>query len=178
MSSSLNRLHVYTGEGKGKTTAAMGLALRAAGHGGRVLVAQFLKKGNSGELIALGRLDNVCVMTAKPVKSLTSRMNETEKRETREEQTGFARAVDEKIRAWQPGMVILDELGITLALDMAEEDVCRRLIDDALASGETAVTGRHVPEWLMEKADYLSRIVAEKHPYISERLPARKGVEW
>ena len=48
----------------------------------------------------------------------------------------------------------------------------------ALQSGETAVTGYHMPEWMIQRADYVSRILAVKHPYETERLPARKGVEW
>ena len=64
----MNRLHVYTGEGKGKTTAAMGLALRSLGHGNRVLVAQFMKKGNSGELAALRTFENALIITAEPEK--------------------------------------------------------------------------------------------------------------
>ncbi len=60
---------------------------------------------------------------------------------------------------------------------VAREDA-EKLIDAALASGETAVTGRNVPDWLLEKADYVSRIQADKHPYATEKLPARKGVEW
>ena len=174
----MNKLHVYTGEGKGKTTAAMGLALRAAGHGRRVLVAQFMKRGNSGELIALGKFENVRVMTAKPIKGFTSRMDAAEKQAARMEQTAFALEAEEAISKWQPETVILDELGMALSLSMADEDSCRRLIESALSSGETVITGRHVPEWLLQKADYLSRIAAEKHPYITEKLPARKGVEW
>ena len=174
----MNKLHVYTGDGKGMTTAAMGLALRAAGHGRRVLVAQFMKKGNSGELIALERFENVRVMTARPIQGFTSRMDENQKQTVCEEQTAFALETDEAITQWQPETVILDELGIALALDMADEDSCRKLISDALSSGETVITGRNVPEWLAQKADYLSRIVMEKHPYVTEKLPARKGVEW
>ena len=174
----MNKLHVYTGEGKGKTTAAMGLALRAAGHQMRVLVAQFMKKGNSGELIAFGKFENVCVTAAKPIKGFTSRMSEAEKRQAHAEQTAFALETCEKIRLWRPEMIVLDELGIALTTGMAEKDCAERLIDCALASGETVVTGRTVPDWLTEKADYLSRIAAEKHPYITEKLPARKGVEW
>ena len=174
----MNKLHVYTGNGKGKTTAAMGLALRCAGHGNKVLVAQFMKKGNSGELKAFGRLDNVRVMTASPIKGFSSRLNDEEKLSARADQTAFAEEVAAQIAAWQPEMIILDELGIALALDMVDENSARGLIEKSLSSGETAVTGREVPEWLSHKADYVSRITAEKHPYVTEKLPARKGVEW
>ena len=73
-----NKLHVYTGEGKGKTTAGMGLALRSVGHGNRVLVAQFMKRGNSGELKALQTFPNARVTMAEPVKGFTFRMSEEE----------------------------------------------------------------------------------------------------
>ncbi|MBR5751338.1 MAG: cob(I)yrinic acid a,c-diamide adenosyltransferase [Clostridia bacterium] len=174
----MNKLHVYTGDGKGKTTAAMGLALRSAGHGNKVLVAQFMKKGNSGELKAFGGFDNVRVMTANPIKGFTFRLTDEEKQSARADQTAFAKQVALTIAQWRPQTIILDELGIALALDMVEENSARELIENALSSGETAVTGREVPDWLKEKADYVSRITAEKHPYVTEKLPARKGVEW
>ncbi|MBR5009853.1 MAG: cob(I)yrinic acid a,c-diamide adenosyltransferase [Clostridia bacterium] len=174
----MNKLHVYTGNGKGKTTAAMGLALRSAGHGNKVLVAQFMKRGNSGELKAFGRFDNVRVMSANPIKGFTSRLSPEDRSSARADQTAFAEEAASQIDLWQPETVILDELGIALALDMVDEEGARKLIDKALSSGETVVTGRAVPMWLTEKADYLSRITAEKHPYATEKLPARKGVEW
>ena len=174
----MNRLHVYTGNGKGKTTAAMGLALRSAGHGNQVLVAQFMKKGNSGELKALDRFENVCVMAAAPIKGFTSRLNAEEKLYARADQTAFAQEVAGAIAQLRPQTIILDELGIALALDMVDETGARMLIEKALSCGETVVTGRMIPDWLAEIADYLSRIMAEKHPYMTEKLPARKGVEW
>ncbi|MBQ8955309.1 MAG: cob(I)yrinic acid a,c-diamide adenosyltransferase [Clostridia bacterium] len=174
----MNKLHVYTGEGKGKTTAAMGLALRSLGHGNAALVAQFMKKGNSGELIALRRFENAAVMTAPPIQGFTFRMDEAQKALTRRQQTEFAQAVIEQIAALRPATVVLDELGVALTSGMLEEDTARRLLDAALDSGETVATGRTVPQWLEERADYLSRVMAEKHPYASEGLPARKGVEW
>ena len=69
-------------------------------------------------------------------------------------------------------------MGIALTAGMLDEAAARALLDEALATGETVVTGRSAPEWLTEKADYLSRIAAEKHPYAGEGLPAREGIEW
>ena len=172
-----NKLHLYTGDGKGKTTAAMGLALRSLGHGNKVLVAQFMKTGNSGELTALRRL-GAEVMTAKPVRGFTFRMDEAQKALTRSQQTAFAQAVTEAIRQARPDTIVLDELGVALTTGMLEEAAARALIEAALESGETAATGRTAPAWLEDRADYLSRVRAEKHPYASEGLPARKGVEW
>lgn len=173
-----NKLHIYTGEGKGKTTAAMGLALRSLGHGNRVLVAQFMKKGNSGELAALRIFENAAVMAAKPIKGFTFRMNDEALKNTRDEQTAFARETAEAIVDLHPDTVVLDELGMALSLGLVEEEAAKALVDGALASGETVVTGRNIPAWLLERADYLSRIVAERHPYATEKLAARKGVEW
>ena len=174
----MNKLHVYTGDGKGKTTAAMGLALRSLGHGNRVLVAQFMKRGNSGELKALRVFENARVMTAPPIAGFTFRMTEEEKAVAREAQTAFAREAARAIEAFHPQTVILDELGMALSLGMVEKEAADALIEGALAQGETAVTGRTVPDELRERADYVSRIAAEKHPYETEKLAARKGVEW
>lgn len=173
-----NNLHVYTGEGKGKTTAAMGLALRSLGHGNRVLVAQFMKNGISGELAALKTFENALVMAAPPVKGFLSRMSEEERRSTAESQRAFALKVMEAIDRERPQTVILDELNVALDRGMLEESAAQALLDAALSSGETVSTGRNAPDWLCQRADYVSRIAAEKHPYTTRKQPARKGVEW
>ncbi len=174
----MNRLHVYTGEGQGKTSAAMGLALRSLGHGNAVLVAQFMKTGNSGELIALRKLPGVLVLTAPPIQGFTFAMDDAQKQETARQQTAFAQEAMEAIRAHAPKTIVLDELGVAAALGMVPDGAAQALVDAALAAGETAVTGNPMPAWLTQRADYLSRIQSEKHPYDTEGLPAREGVEW
>ena len=173
----MNKLHVYTGPGKGKTTAAMGLALRSLGHGNAALVAQFMKRANSGELAALRKL-NACVLTAPPISGFTFRMDAETQVKTAAEQTALIPEILRKIAEIAPKTIVLDELGIALTTGMVAREDAEKLIDAALISGETAVTGRSVPDWLLERADYVSRIQADKHPYATEKLPARKGVEW
>ena len=174
----MNRLHVYTGDGKGKTTAAMGLALRSLGHGQRVLVAQFMKNGNSGELIALASFPCARVLLAPPIGDFTFRMDSAQKARARAEQTAFAEKLADLIGQMKPNTVILDEMGAALECGMLDEDTSRRALDAALEVGETVVTGYSVPGWLCARADYVSRICAVRHPFETEGLPARKGVEW
>ena len=174
----MNKLHVYTGDGKGKTTAAMGLALRSLGHGNTALIAQFMKTGNSGELAALRRLPGAVVITAPPMQGFTFAMDEAQKQETARQQTAFVQDALDAIAAHHPQMIVLDELGEAVADGLVPDGAAERLIDAALSSGETAVTGYQMPDWLVQKADYISRVQAVKHPYETERLPARKGVEW
>ncbi len=173
-----NKLHVYTGEGKGKTTAAMGLALRSLGHGNRVLVAQFMKNGISGELKALERFENARVLTAPPMKKFVFRMSESEKDEAKGEQSAFAAQLLEEIADFKPQLCVFDELNVALKYGMLDEESAGKLILTALSFAETACTGRDAPKWLTDRADYVSRIQAEKHPFTTEGLPARKGVEW
>ena len=173
-----NRLHVYTGDGKGKTTAAMGLALRSLGHGRRVLIAQFLKDGSSGELQALERLDGALVFRTQPLSGFVFRMTAAERARAAQAQTEQALRLAEEIRREKPAMAVLDELGEAVWLEMVTPEAARALIDAALECAETVVTGRDVPEWLLERADYASRISAERHPFQTEGLPAREGVEW
>ena len=174
----MNRLHVYWGEGKGKTTAAMGLALRSLGHGNRVLIGQFIKDGTSGELAALRQFANAEVCPAEPLYGLATSLPEAERRAAARAQAAYLVSLQEKLTAFQPQTVILDELGMALFLEMVGEAAARALIASALICGETVVTGRYAPAWLLEQADYVSRIDAMKHPYLTEGLKARQGVEW
>ena len=110
-----NKLHVYTGNGKGKTTAAMGLAVRSAGHGRRVLIAQFLKDGRSGELNAFKMLPSVEVYPMKPVNGFVFAMSEEEKRQTEKEQRAQALALRTHIEQSRPELIVLDELNVALS---------------------------------------------------------------
>lgn len=173
-----HKLHLYTGDGKGKTTAAMGLALRALGHGQKVLIAQFMKDGRSGELAALGQLPGAEVYPARPIRGFTFRMSPEELAEARAEQTEQAVQLTALIRASRPDTVILDELGMALSSGLVDEPTARALLAAALETAETVATGRRAPDWLRECSNYVSVITAEKHPFITEHLPAREGVEW
>lgn len=173
-----HKLHLYTGDGKGKTTAAMGLALRALGHGQRVLVAQFLKDGRSGELSALKQLAGAVVWQSTPMQGFLFAMDEEALSATRKAQTAMALALAAEVSSAQYHLVVLDELAPALAYGVVEEAAARSLLHTALAKSETVVTGRDAPAWLREAADYMSEIAATKHPYQTEGLAAREGVEW
>lgn len=178
MKTERHRLHLYYGEGKGKTTAAMGLALRALGHGRQVLIAQFMKTGTSGELAALRQLPGARVEVLSPVRGFFSRMSEEEQARTIREQTWQARDLADAIRRDQPDMIVLDELAVVWARGVVEEAAAEALVQAAMTAGETVVTGRDAPQRLMAQADYISHIAAERHPYQTEGLRAREGVEW
>ncbi len=170
-------LHVYTGNGKGKTTAAMGLAVRAAGHGLRVLIAQFMKDGQSGELSVLRTLPGITVHKSQPMNHFTYQMTPEELEEERARQTAELAAIANEIRETKPQLIVLDELAVAMQLNLVPLDAAMDLVETALTFGETVVTGRGAPEKLVERADYVSRIDAVKHPF-EEGIPARKGVEW
>ena len=158
------KLHVYTGDGKGKTTAAMGLALRSLGHGRRVLIAQFLKDGRSGELAALRTFERATVYPAKPISGFVFAMT--------------AAHIQSEAEGLRPALTVLDELNVALACGMVTRENAERLIDAALAFGDVVSTGRNAPEWLRERADYVSEIAAQKHPFQTEKLAAREGIEY
>ena len=174
----MRKLHLYYGTGKGKTTAAMGLAVRALGHGQRVLIAQFLKSGTSGELEAFRRLEGALVYPSVQVKGFLFQMTPEERAATCAEQTQMARELAAYILREQPQTIILDELAVAWQLGIVEEQAAIALVEAALSCGETITTGRDAPAWLHHHADYVSRIDAEKHPYNTEGLMAREGVEW
>lgn len=171
-------LHLYTGTGKGKTTAAMGLALRAVGHGHRVLLGQFLKDGRSGELAALRTFACARVMPALPMAGFLHQMAPADRLREVQAQAQYARALAQAVGEFAPELVVLDELAMALTLGAVEEADARALIEACLSSGETVVTGYAAPAWLEQRADYLSRIDAVRHPFTQRGLAAREGIEW
>jgi len=170
-------VHIYTGNGKGKTTAAVGLGMRAWGRGMKVLMVQFLKGMESGELITINRLDsNFTVNPGKALGKFTWEMNEEELREAAVlQRQQFDYALKEmKSDKWD--VLILDEIMAAITTGMiALEDVLE-LINSKPERLEIVMTGRNAPDRLIELADYVSDIQEVKHP-LKKGIAARRGIE-
>lgn len=165
-------IHLYYGEGKGKTTAAMGLALRAIYAGKKVVILQFLKKTATGEIILLERL-GAKIYRGKCGDAFVSDMTEKEKSETRKLQTENLLSA----AAEQADVLILDEACAAWQLDMVERSLLQKIVLGKPAEQEIILTGRKPVEWMLEAADYCTEMRCEKHPY-QKGIPARKGVEF
>ena len=170
-------IHLYTGEGKGKTTAAVGLAVRARGHGMRVLFVQFLKGGPTGELASLRRL-GVEVLRPPRAHGFWWELDAAERAALVAEHDGLLRAVRARLNgAAPPQLLVLDEFTYVHTTPMADPALCRAVLDDAAAKGvETVLTGR-APGDLLRRADYVSDIKALRHPF-EQGVPARAGIEF
>lgn len=177
MAESLCLLHLYTGEGKGKTSAAMGLAVRALGHGFEVFIAQFLKNGASGELTALAQFPKAHIFAAAPTEKFTFRMSPAEREAAKCAQTGQVLRMIAEIQRIRPRLMVFDELAMCMQLGLLREDDGWNLIETGLTMGEVVTTGRYAPDSLLARADYVSEIVKKRHPF-DRGICAREGVEW
>lgn len=166
-------LHLYCGNGKGKTTAAMGLALRAAGRGKRVVIAQFLKGADSGDRFALAKLPQVTLLPVPDTVKFSFRMTEEERRaEARRYQDLL-----EQIRqaAQDCFLLVLDEACAAVNTGLLPlEDLLSCL--DSLAC-EVVLTGRDPAPQLVERADYITSMEAVRHPF-EQGISAREGIEF
>ncbi len=102
-------LHLYFGDGKGKTTAAMGLAVRAAGQGRKVLIGQFLKTNTTGEFDSLRKLENVVLALGEPVAGLTMGMSDAEREEEKARQRRNFERICARVEEEKPDVIVLDE---------------------------------------------------------------------
>lgn len=170
-------IHFYYGDGKGKTTAAMGLALRCLGHGKPVLLAQFLKDGSSGEVQSLQQLADVQVLTAPHSGKFVFQMDEAEKEQCRRQQEDLLQRVE---RAWNgqtDALLVLDEAGTACDVGMLPPAELCRWLRQWKTHGEVVLTGHGGIPCLIEMADYVTHMQAEKHPY-ARGLAARMGIEY
>lgn len=165
-------IHLYWGEGKGKTTAAMGLALRALGAGKKVVIVQFLKGADTGEIPLLRQL-GATVYRGKAGQKFVFRMTEVEKAATRDLQNANLQAA----LAERPDLLILDEACAAWQLNMVDRDLLRRAVEEKPEHQELVMTGRNPADWMKELADYQTEMHCWAHPY-HRGIPARKGVEF
>lgn len=165
-------LHLYYGDGKGKTTAATGLALRALGHGKRVVIVQFLKGNKSGEVALLEQL-GAKIYRGKAGQKFVFQMTEAEKAATRELQNQNLRAALE-----QPvDLLVLDEAGSAWELNMVDRELLKNAVLNRSASLECVLTAHKAPEWMLDAADYITEMQCRRHPY-QKGVAAREGIEY
>ena len=165
-------LHLYYGDGKGKTTAAMGLALRAMGSGKRVVILQFLKGGKSGEVPLLEQL-GAKVYRGKAGQKFVFQMNEAEKEATRQLQNANLTAA----MADPADLLILDEAGSAWELDMVDKALLQKAVLERPAEQECVLTAHAAPQWMLDAADYSTEMKCCRHPY-QKGIAARQGIEY
>ena len=169
-------IHIYHGDGKGKTTCAMGLALRCAAQGQPVVIAQFLKDGTSGECRMLARLDNVTLLAANPSGKFTFAMNDAEKQQTRDALARTFQAAVDFAKREQARMLVLDEVCGAISTGMLPEQAVLDFLDHKPDGLEVVLTGRNPSDALQSRADYISEICKRRHPY-DKGIAAREGIE-
>ena len=168
-------LIVHTGKGKGKSTAAMGLAVRAIGNGMKVGIVQFVKGvWETGERVVLDKFPELCVIKA---------MGEGFSWETQDRQRDIQAAEN----AWQMAkdmmddesfdLIILDELNIPLRYDNLDIDAVVKTLRDKRERLHVVVTGRNAKEPLLEAADLVTEMTMVKHPFRAG-VKAQKGIEF
>ncbi len=171
-------VHIYTGDGKGKTTAVLGLGVRACGWGLKVLMVQFLKGAPTGEMYSLEVLEpGFTLHRGIETKKFTWEMNNDEKAQIAAEQRRiFEYAVGAAARG-KVNLLILDEALGAISSGMLDKDTVIKFIKDKPESLELVLTGRGAAPELVELADYVSEIQAVKHP-AEKGVKARKGIEY
>lgn len=176
MKKDLGLVHIYCGEGKGKTTCSVGLTVRACGYGLNVLFMQFLKSGDSSELKVLRSLDGITVLGTKPIKKFSFQMTEEEKQETRDVNAAQFNDMLKLLHEQKFDMLVLDECLGAIEAGLLDEQLIVDFLKSKPEHLEVVLTGRYPSDTLVELADYVSRIDKVKHPF-DKGIPARAGIE-
>ncbi len=170
------RILIFTGDGKGKTTASLGMALRAHGHGIPIAVIQFVKNDiETGEYAVLSRLPGVDITVAG--RGFVPPQNDPAWQEHRRAAEEGLKIAGEAIRSGRYGLVILDEGCYAVARELLSEAAVLQLLKEAPPGVTIALTGRGATEGLIAAADTVSEIRCIKHGFDSGRK-AQKGVEF
>lgn len=166
-------VHLYHGDGKGKTTAAMGLALRAAASGKRVAILQFLKDGDSHEVKMLAKLPNVTVLAGKVCSAFSWNMTPRQLQETRELHDQLL----QKALELNCDVLVLDEVCGACSTNLLSMEPLQQLLEHKPQGLEIVMTGRNPQPCLLERADYITEMVKRKHPF-DKGVAAREGIEY
>lgn len=174
-------IHLYTGEGKGKTTAAIGLCIRAAGRGHSVCFSQFMKGNDTGELYVLESLPNVEILRSRKNYGFYASMSEADQKELTKVHNSILDSLLEKAESGACHMVIMDELTYPVKwglLDMGKLETLLKLgKEGGTGKVEIVITGRDAEDCLKNAADYITQMECVRHPY-EKGIAAREGIEF
>jgi cob(I)alamin adenosyltransferase len=167
-------VQIFTGDGKGKTSAAIGAVIRALGHGFKVYIGFFMKDRPSGERDVLSRLPNV-TMESFGAGGFVDRAN-IKPEEKERAKRGLA-AASQAVLSGNYDLVVLDEINLAVAWNLVERDEVLKLIDSKPEGVELILTGRQADSKLVQSADLVTEMLKIKHPY-DEGVKAREGIEY
>ena len=165
-------VQVYTGNGKGKTTASLGLALRAAGADLKVYIIQFLKKGNYSEIKSLSKFENITIEQYGLGKFVRGTPSEEDRAAGKK---GYEK-VCEILKQNKHDLVIVEEGNVAFMCNLFSEAELLALVDMKPDNVELVITGRGAPQSLIDKADLVTEMKEIKH-YYKQGVPARVGIE-
>ena len=170
-------IHIYCGDGKGKTTAAIGLAVRAAGAGKSVLIARFLKNDRSAELKALAQISGITVLPVEREFGFIQTKDNPVRAEAAAYFTAFfEKAADLAVKDHYD-MLILDEINVAVNYEMVPMDRLENFLLHKPTDQEVVLTGRDPKPEILQLADYVSEIRKIRHPF-DQGIMAREGIEY
>ena len=168
-------IHLYYGDGKGKTTAAVGLTLRAAGSGLRVLFVQFFKAGDSGEIKALSHVENVEILSPSLHYGRYKMLSDEQKTAVGDHYAFLLHEVTERASGYD--LIVLDEAVAAYRYAVIENEALLSFLQNEGQNREIVLTGRDPAPELLALADYATEMRKEKHPF-DRGITARKGIEF
>jgi cob(I)alamin adenosyltransferase len=168
-------IQVYTGKGKGKTTAALGIALRAAGHGLKTYIGQFLKGQEYGELFSIQKLSSWIKLEQFGRKGFIHVTKDPDEEDFKRAKSGLKKCL-EAMLSGKYTIIILDEINVAMYFKLITEKDVHDFLDKKPENIEVILTGRYAPESLVERADLVTEMKEIKH-YHHKDVQAREGIE-
>lgn len=170
-------IQLYCGDGKGKTTAAVGALVRAAGRRRKIIFAQFMKGQTTGELAILETLEGITILRSCRAFPFFAKMTQEQKQELAAMHGQMLDEILEALLSGRADFVVLDEVTHACRFGLLDQEKLERILACGKCSAiEIILTGRDAPERLREVSDYISEIRCVRHPY-TDGVKAREGIE-
>ena len=170
-------IHIYCGDGKGKTTAALGLAIRAVGSGMHVNFVQFLKGSDTSELQILAKIPQITVLRCEKEYGFTFQMTDVEKAQLTEYHNQMLSEITNQLYTSNVKLLVLDEFFSAYNYNLLDKELANRLVFTCPKQIELVLTGRNPEQKFIDIADYVTEMQAIKHPY-QNGISARHGIEY
>lgn len=168
-------VQVYTGDGKGKTTAALGLAIRAAGYGHKVYIGQFLKGQSYGELLSVKKFSSLITIEQFGRKGFVHVTKDPDEEDIKRAKKGLKKCLDAML-SQKYRIIVLDEINVAVDFNILTEKEVHEFLDQKPEGVEIILTGRYAPTSFTKRADLVTEMKEKKH-YYTKGVTAREGIE-